>query len=129
MYARQPPPGRFPRPIQLPSNYSGNAFPTEPPEPIEPTEEELSLPDVAEESKEKPIPEATDTQKEEKPLPTGKLFPSPGFRLDLGRLFRSDRGAGIGMEDLLLIGLILLISQGETKDDLLLLLLLLLFIQ
>ena len=127
MYARQPPQGRFPRPIQLPNNYSGNAFSTEPQEPQEPPEYPIELQDSkeTEEAKEK----AEATEKGEASLSTGKLFPSPGFRLDLGRLFRSDRGAGLGMEDLLLIGLILLISQGETKDDLLLLLLLLLFIQ
>ena len=127
MYARQPPPGRFPRPIQLPSNYSGNAFSTEPQEPIESSEESDALPHAGE--TEEPKDKADTTEKGESSLSTGKLFPSPGFRLDLGRLFRSDRGAGLGMEDLLLIGLVLLISQGETKDDLLLLLLLLLFIQ
>jgi len=58
----------------------------------------------------------------------GKLFPSPGFRLDLGHLLRRESG-GIGMEELLIIGVILLLSQSETKDDLILLLLLLLFIQ
>ena len=127
MYARQPPQGRFPRPIQLPNNYSGNAFSTEPIDSTEPLQEP-DEPKAGEEPKE--IRNQAESDKKEEPsLSTGKLFPSPGFRLDLGRLFRSDRGAGLGMEDLLLIGLILLISQGETKDDLLLLLLLLLFIQ
>ena len=129
MYARQPPQGRFPRPIQLPSNYSGNAFSSEPQEFNEPTEEVSAPPPIAENIEEERSEEATRPKRENASLPTGKPFPSPGFRLDLGRLFRSDKGAGIGMEDLLLIGLILLISQGETKDDLLLLLLLLLFIQ
>ena len=128
MYARQPPQGRFPRPIQLPSNYSGNAFSTEPPDLNEPSEED-SIQDTEKVTKTNESQSATIHNSEEPALPTGKLFSSPGFRLDLGRLFRSDRGTGIGMEDLLLIGLVLLISQGETKDDLLLLLLLLLFSQ
>ena len=129
MYARQPPQGKFPRPIQLPSNYSGNAFSPEPREPIEPIEEISPITHVTEGRNEENLKDTSHPQKENDSLPTQKLFTAPGFRLDLGRLFRSDTGAGIGMEDLLLIGLILLVSQGETKDDLLLLLLLLLFIQ
>ncbi|MBQ9086352.1 MAG: hypothetical protein IJY47_04105 [Clostridia bacterium] len=126
MYARQPPTGKFSRPFQLPSNYSGNAFAAE---------EVTEVPSVPEEEKEaEEIPTSAPPQQESEPAektasPAGKLFSSPGFHLDLGRLFKSDRGGGIGMEELLLIGLIFLISQGETKDDLLLLLLLLLFIQ
>lgn len=133
MYARQPPDGRFPRNVRIPRNYSGNAFRQE---------EEMPPPTVvAEESRETKLPPASPppspSEEEVKEAPAepsaaasvGKLFPSPGFRLDLGRFLNRGRGGGIGFEELLIIGLIFLLSQSETKDDLVFLLLLLLFIQ
>lgn len=116
MYARQPPAGGFPRPIQLPSNYRGTAFSEEAPASPPPPE-----------PKEAPVTKESDGAAPA--LSGGRLFSAPGFRLDLGRLFRRDGGGGIGMEELLLIGLILLLSQSETRDDLILLLLVLLFVQ
>ena len=131
MYARQPPDGRFPRPVRVPRNYSGNAFRQEeegpPPDPVfeeTPTEELPPEPSpMRREGEATPAPEASaDTA-------VGKLFPSPGFRLDLGRFLNRGKGGGIGFEELLIIGLIFLVSQSETRDDLVFLLLLLLFVQ
>ncbi len=122
MYARQGPQGRFPRNVRIPQNYSGNAFREE--EPIAVLEESPpSDPSPSnQDSAEAPLVSA-DSE------PVGKLFPSPGFQFSLGKLFGKDRGLGIGTEELLIIGLILLLSQGDGSDDLILLLLLLLFIQ
>lgn len=138
MYARQPPERKYPRSVRVPHNYSGNAFrrekdtpfaaPAEQAEPVseEPSELSFSLPPNTEDR-------AGSEQSEGSEAPTdtsaGKLFSAPGFQLDLGRLFGKEHGRGIGLEELLLLGLILLVSQSDTKDDLALLLLLLLFIQ
>ena len=115
MYAQQPP-----RQFDLPRNYSGNAFskeaPTPPPPPVEEEETEEAAP------KETISPSEP---KEDPALPVGASRP----RLGLSRLFGRGRGLEIGGEELLLIGLCLLLSQSDTKDDLLLLLLLLLLIQ
>lgn len=117
MYARQPPAGRFPRPLHVPTNYSGNAFSSDTTE----KEEVMTAPQEA--------PPSLEAESDRVAPTASSLFSSPGFRLDLGRLFRRDGGGGIGMEELLLIGLILLLSQSETRDDLILLLLILLFVQ
>ncbi|MBE6546607.1 MAG: hypothetical protein E7668_04090 [Ruminococcaceae bacterium] len=134
MYARQPPEGRPPRPLRVPRNYSGNAFSREEPilsasteEPAEPIPPETTAEAVSAETEQ---PSSPRSEPPTDAAPTAaKLFSAPGFRLDFGRLFRKDRGFGIGTEELLLLGLILLISQSNTKDDLLFLLLLLLFVE
>ena len=131
MYARQPPEERFPRTVRIPRNYSGNAFrqeenlPTPPfPAESEPVQETPPISTVTESQE----PD-TSGQASASAASVGKLCPSPGFRLDLGRFLNRGRGGGIGFEELLIIGLIFLLSQSETKDDLVFLLLLLLFIQ
>ena len=128
MYARQPPDGRFPRTVRVPRNYSGSAFRDEgllsetpvvnDENPISQSTSMASLSDLEENAS---LGEASTSS-------TGKLVPSPGFRLDLSRFLHKDKG-GIGFEELLIIGLIFLLSQSETKDDLVFLLLLLLFVQ
>ena len=134
MYARQPPDGRMPRTMRLPRNYSGNAFPREetaftaeeattPPPPAAPTPPPSDPPSAASPS----LSEATD--RAEEAVPTGKTASSPGFRLDPGKLFGKNGAFGIGMEELLILGLIFLVSQSDRQDDLALLLLILLFIQ
>jgi hypothetical protein len=130
MYARQPPEGHFSRTVRVPRNYSGNAFRNE---------EALEDPNVPADTA--PVPETSDTpippisdppvlREEETPSAEtmGKGILSPGFRLDLGRFLHRGKG-GFGFEELLIVGLIFLLSQSETKDDLVFLLLLLLFIQ
>ncbi len=123
MYARQGPQGRFPRNVRVPQNYSGNAFREE--EPIAVLEEAPPVNDTpSTQNLEESAPASASSE------PIGKLFPSPGFQFSLGKLLGGkDRGLGIDTEELLIIGLILLLSQGEGSDDLILLLLLLLFIQ
>ena len=116
MYARQPPSSRIPRPIEIPKNYSGNAFMAkateEPPiqndpPPSEPDTDEPTAPTAAEES----------------------TLPVSHTKSPLLSLFsKGNRQSGLGSEDLLLLGLLLLISQNDSRDDLLFLLLLLLFI-
>ena len=120
MYTR-PPAGRFPRSMRIPENYGGSAFrpivgeaddmraatvPDEPPSPPPP-----SLPDEPS-MQEAPSKEAT--------VPTG--------RFSLGLPFLRRDGTGIGFEELLLIGLALLIAEDGAHDDLVWLLLLLLLI-
>ena len=112
MYARQPLDRRPPPPLRIPRNYSGNAFPPkeEPPPPVEEREE-------AED-----ILTAEDTsQKEEAPAEKEASLLRPFGRKD--RL-----SSGIGSEELLILGLILLTSQNDAHDDLLPLLLLLLLL-
>lgn len=109
MYARQPPDRR--PPFRIPGNYSGNAFSKkEEPPPREETPEEVGAPSASEES---PPPSEPAAQ------PTSSL----------SRLFgHSEQSMGIGTEELLLLGLILLTSRGENRDDLLPILLLLLLL-
>ena len=127
MYARQSP---LPRPLRLPRNYSGNAFSAEeiPTTGTAPTQEE-NPPMPESTPSEVPTAEAPPEEAATRASPAAKLFPTPGFKLDLGRFFGKERGLGIGFEELLIIGMILLISGNDKGDDLLLLLLLLLFIQ
>ena len=149
MYARQPPDTRFPRNVRVPQNYSGSAFRRE--EEIvresvkEDNHEHLNI--ITESSNENTITSDNSynatkeedkddkndkneikNEKEESSAASKSIF-SPGFKLDLGHLFQKKNGFGIGLEELLIIGLIFLISQNDNKDDLILLLLLLLFIQ
>ncbi len=117
MYARQPPHG-FARPMRVPQNYSGNAFSQKeepPPEPI-PVEED---PTSEKESESVPTEEST---------PVGSLSHPFSSLLGPGKLFGRSHSGGIGSEELLLLGLIFLISQNHSGDDLLLLLILLLLI-
>ena len=123
MYARQGPQGRFPRGMHVPQNYSGNAFRSN-----ETEETDTKSANEAEEEIKEVISTKEDTEPKGESVPTGQLIRSPGFKLDLGRFFHSEHG-GIGFEELLIIGLIFLISQGESSDDLIFLLLLLLFIK
>ena len=120
MYVRQTPDGRFPRSVRVPQNYSGNAFRAEDAPP--PDAGTSSEPERTEE-KDETVESSTTAE-----MAVSKPLPSPGFRLDVGRLF-GRQGRGFGVEELLILGLILLVASGESGDELLLLLLLLLFIE
>ena len=129
MYARQPPEAHFSRTVRVPRNYSGNAFRNE--NAIKEQNIPDELPPVSEVSDGGvPSSEQSVSLQEDAVSPTsaGKGILSPGFRLDLGRFLHRDKG-GFGFEELLIVGLIFLLSQSETKDDLVFLLLLLLFVQ
>ena len=130
MYARQPPEGHFSRTVRVPRNYSGNAFRNEEPpkqqndpDKIQPMSE--ASVESAQALSDDPVLPGQETTPS---APVGKSILSPGFRLDLGRFLHRDKG-GFGFEELLIVGLIFLLSQSETKDDLVFLLLLLLFVQ
>ena len=124
MYVRQTFDGRIPRSVKVPQNYSGNAFRAQERAVMEGALEEEQI------DRSEPQPESTDAQDRtdavgERARPSSC---SPGFRLDVGRLFGRDRG-GFGVEELLILGLILLVAGGEKSDEAVFLLLLLLFIE
>ena len=108
MYAR--PDGRkaYPKSISVPQNYSGNAFTPKEPPPNENDEVESEV-----ETKSEP---ASEPAAAIRPLHEEKrtLFPFPGIG---------------GNDDLLLLGLILLLSQDGFGDDILPILLLILFLK
>ena len=111
MYARH-------SPLNLPRNYSGNAFFTD-------VEERQAEPEPAD-ARDKPaervsVAEPTVTVNAQ---PKGDAVPS-----GISQLFGKGSSGGIGFEELLILGLVFLISQNDTKDDLAFLLLLLLFIR
>lgn len=119
MYVR-PPNYRYTNPVRVPDNYAGNAF-RQSPEPA-PPQEELEN-EVVEPILEPSIPT---THKEEQEVSTKE---DRGFRLRLGSLF--GKGGSIGTEELLILALILLLSDGDgdSFDDLILFLALLFFIK
>ena len=120
MYTRVPS-GRMPRGMRVPENYSGNAFrPHEMPPPPTPPPQEPPQKDL-QPSEAPPLPEAppaeappAEAPPPEKPTLLGLRLPFSGFHL--------------GVEELLLIGLILMIAQEGENDEIIWLLLLLLFI-
>lgn len=145
MYTRSPQ-GRFPRDMRVPKNYAGNAFrpPLSEQERIEPIfientddTEDLSVAKEQKESSEEikstlseQVPENKNTKKNEEKQTERQsgLFSFPKFDLGLSKLFTRG-GINIGFEELLILGLILLIASEGKGDDLILLLILLLFIQ
>ena len=122
MYTRPIPPASSDRMdsrgLQIPPHYSGNAFREIPPPP--PTEEISD--DISEVMK---FPEPSpDPPIEEPSLPTSAKKSGKGIHFDFKHLF----SGGIGTEELLILGVLLLLSQGEDNDDIFLFLILLLFI-
>lgn len=127
MYSR-PQYGRYAHEVRVPENYSGNAFREEPPSPpVEEmtenmTEKTVGFDGIRDENSPKDITVCEGTESM-----TGvvkKTGPLAGFGLDIGKLFKH----GLGFEELLIIGLMLLISQGDNNDDILILLAILLFV-
>ena len=115
MYNSRPRYDRYSNPINLPENYSGNAFSAK---------EQESVPDIQEEFQENIVSNENESEKEEREV-ISMSKKNERFKIDVGHLFRG----GIGIEELLIIGLILLIAQSEDNDDIILLLALLLFIK
>ena len=109
MYSRHPSEERYSIRAGIPNNYGGNAFRENVAPPVEET--------VSEPLPETQSVEAVALQKQTEDNTAAKM-----------RLFGRG-GGGIGFEELLILGIVILISQNETKDDLAYLLLLLLFIQ
>lgn len=123
MYSR-PPMGRFPKGMRVPENYSGNAFNT-----AKSIESEAS---IAEEQEQ--VSDITDKPQETVAASSLKESEAqkenvsrPSFKLDIGRFFSGNKS--FGMEEFLIIALILLLAQNDTNDDTLIFLILLLFIR
>ena len=120
--------GREDGTFRIPDGYRGNAFsPIAPPPPAEieppipPSAKEESPLDKDETEDEEILPVSAPPKTEPKPpSPLAALLPPKpsGAKGLLG---------DIGLEELLILGVILLVSQSETDDDVLLFLLLLLF--
>lgn len=122
MYARQPPSPRIPRPIEIPKNYSGNAF-------MHKATEEMSIPNDLPPSEPEAKEETEPTEQVSPTVAEEAALPVSHTKNPLLSLFsKGNRQGGLGSEELLLLGLLLLISQNDSRDDLLFLLLLLLFI-
>ena len=123
MYNSRPRVSRFTSEFEVPQNYSGNAFREENFEENFKEETVVSEEHSVEKNVEESVPSSSDKVCEP---PTKKkgLFGGAGFGFDMGRLF----SGGIGYEELLIIGLILLVAQNEGNEDILLLLVLLLFV-
>lgn len=125
MYVRQTPEGKFPRSVQVPQNYSGNAFRAQEEQVPEARLDEAEI--GQNEAAESP-PCENDFLADSVPEKSASSLPSLGFRLDMGRRFRR-QGGFLGTEELLILGLILLVASGEENDGVALLLLLLLFVE
>ena len=127
MYSRYPN-YRFSGAMRVPENYSGNVFkPSESVDVSEESDTESTFDEVeAKGAEEASLPamstEAENLERETKPASKG--FKLPAFNFDIRSLFSGK----FGIEELLIIGLILLISKNDTDDDIILLLALLLFI-
>ena len=117
MYNSRPRVQRFTSEIDVPQNYRGNAFRDLPPD-----EPEIVPPPAAaveKEAVEEPAVTVSRMCEEEEVTTKKKAF---GF--NVGRFY----SGGIGYEELLILGLILLVAQNEGNEDTLLLLALLLFV-
>ena len=118
MYTRSPTSDRS-RDLHIPRNYSGNAF--------APPQEEIAEVMGVEETTipaDAPSPPSAEESSPEQAAPAAKLFPSLGISSRISRIF-----GNLGTEELLILGVILLLAGNEGTDDLLLLLILLLFIR
>ncbi len=131
MYRSRPRYSRYTSEFELPKNYSGNAFAKDSdlrvaPMVDEPEYEEVNdeMENFANEAREEAgansIPTSVSVGNDRK-----SVHKPTGFGFDLGRLF----GGQMGFEELLIIGLILLMAQNEGNDDVIVLLILLLFIK
>ena len=124
MYSRQPM-GRFPKGMRVPENYSGNAFAPRPAPFIEEQVDSAEMVETAEtaealSSRPSDIEAGADSNDRSD-------HSRPTFKFDLGRFFSGNRG--FGMEEFLIIALILLLAQNGSGDDTLIFLILLLFIR
>lgn len=117
----------YPEGFAVPENYSGNAFRETPEELVDVAayEEEHVQDEVIRDDNETVEVGAEHHHKmiEEDHKKRGGLFSHTGFGFNIGNLFGS-----IGFEELLIIGLILLIAQKENNEDIIVLLALILFI-
>lgn len=122
-------------PFRIPENYRGNAFHEDSVTPSAPTEplpmSELPITTLTAdtiEDKAEAAPTNAPVSSTEESISVSKNH-SPFSALLPPRLLGSHGGllGEIGVEELLIIGILILLSQSETDDDILLLLMLLLF--
>lgn len=137
MYSRFP--GRTDRPIRLPENYSGCAFSSAPPQVPSPPEAPSEHPPMQGPFTSMPPPEAPPKgamPKEEDMIPPGPMVSPPPDRRppEIPDTLRSLFGGkfpafpgGMDFDELLLLGLIILLSHTEQQSDIVLWLALLLF--
>ena len=131
MYIRPTPSGR--EELRIPDNYSGNAFPgdsTTPSPPVELPPEPPSSIEMPASSTEPPNALPVILPVDGKPRETPAMKKASPFSSLLPPRLAGTRGGllgDIGIEELLIIGVLILLSQSETDDDILLLLVLLLF--
>ena len=104
------------RPPEIPSGYNGTAFSEEPTSPAPPFDPPRRPPTPPDENC-----DCCDCLPAKIEPPYGKKPPLPS--IFGGKLFPN----GIGSEEILLLGLILLVSQSETETDALIYLIILLF--
>lgn len=125
MYARQPQSERYDRDsrgLRVPGNYSGNAFRDYQRDmhAADEDNDKIAADNTSDSAEDEATAKASSTSDydkgSQKSVPVG-----------LGRLMGG--GGGIGLEELLILGLVFLISQNDEKDDLAFLLLMLLFIR
>ena len=116
--------------FRIPDNYSGNAFTGDSTVPMPPIEPAISLPQEAE----APIKEEREPSTAVIPASIRENECTHGRSSHLSALLppklSSTRGGllgDIGVEELLIIGILVLLSQSDADDDILLLLMLLLF--
>lgn len=126
MYAKDIRPPTRKSPVTPPQNYSGTAFsdrrtpPKEPSPPPVPTDTPALPPPPPQEEQPVATAVACDQPQESQPKPARGILSSlipPGF---------SGGDSDFGFEELLLVGLIFLLSRGENDSDILLMLALLL---
>ncbi len=127
MYIRQKPEDGSA--LRIPDNYSGNAFPGDTLTPSPPVElpKEAPSEETAPTEPVSALPVAAPTETKSETPAMKKVSPFSSFLPP--RLFGTRGGllGDIGVEELLIIGILILLSQSETDDDILLLLVLLLF--
>ena len=120
MYSRQTTDGRHSRSLSIPANYSGSAFRGNEADDtnIETVPNIYDDVPTAENGESAPVSAPVTARTDRREHESAGIF----------RLFGGSSG-GIGFEELLILGLIFLISQNDSGDDLAFLLLLLLFIK
>ncbi len=126
MYNSKPRYNRFTSEISVPENYSGSAFRDIGEEVAQESEiDENNVIEDPKSSQAENIEESKECSKVIENIEHKKGFFSSGLGFDFGKLFRG----GFGFEELLIIGLILLLGQSDESNDIILFLVLLLFIQ
>lgn len=124
--------------VKPPKNYGGTTFsespPTPPPEPDEPAAQDRAPTALSQEpSDDTQSADAADISVPPEEVPTAasespRPAPPRGILASLiPPFFGESDGISIGFEELLLVGLMFLVSQGERDTDTLLMLMLLLF--